>query len=379
MPWKEVSSMSLRLEFVMLAQQDNANIRALCRRFGISAPTAYKWMERHRTGGDEGLADRSRRPQSSPLRTSDAMEHAIVKLRSQHPWGGRKIRQRLHNLGYRNIPSPSTITAICRRKGFLPEDPRRSQRDYQRFEAPAPNLLWQMDFMGDFALRKGRCFTLTVLDDHSRFSLGLAACADQQHDTVKTHLTTLFRRYGLPQRFLTDNGGPWGSCGNDGYTKLEVWFFRLGIDVSHSRVCHPQTLGKDERLHRTLQTELISRRSFENLQHCQYHYDRWRTVYNCERPHEALQMDVPASRYQASHREFPETLPSIEYGVNDLVRKVDPKGTICFHNRSFKIGRGFSGHRVALRPTTTDGLYDVFFCHQLIDHVDLNTKSTHNV
>lgn len=378
MPWKEASSMSLRLEFVLLAVQDEANIRSLCRRFAVSAPTAYKWIERYREGGAAALADRSRRPKQSPLRTSPTTERAVLQIRSHHGWGGRKIHHRLKNLGHRDIPSPSTITEICRRNGLCAAASERPQRDLQRFEAVAPNLLWQIDFMGDFALHQGRCHSLTALDDHSRFSLGLSACSNQQHDTVKGQMQTTFRRYGLPQRILADNGGPWGSCGNDGYTKLAAWFFHLGIALSHSRVCHPQTLGKDERFHRTLQYELISRRTFNSLDDCQHHYDRWRNIYNCERPHESLQMAVPATRYQPSHREFPETLPPIEYGAEDHVRKVEAKGTISFRNRIFKIGRGFSGYHVALRPTTTDGLYQVFFCHQVIDQINLNNAS-HNV
>jgi transposase InsO family protein len=378
MPWKEASAMSLRLEFVLLALRNGVNLRSLCRRFGVSAPTAYKWIERYREGGVGALADRSRRPQRSPFQTSTTMEQAIVEMRSHQGWGGRKIHRRLKNLGHQNVPAPSTITEICRRNGLC-SAPERPQRDLQRFEASAPNLLWQIDFMGDFALYQGRCYTLTVLDDHSRFSLGISACSNQQHDTVKRQLQTTFRRYGLPQRILADNGGPWGSCGNDGYTQLAAWFFHLGITLSHSRVCHPQTLGKDERFHRTLQYELVSRRTFTTLDDCQNHYDRWRTIYNCERPHEALRMAVPASRYQPSPQEFPEILPPIEYGADDFVRKVDTKGTISFQNRTFKIGRGFSGYPVALRPTTTDGLYNVYFCHQLIDHVDLNHKTSHNV
>ena len=375
MPWKEASAMSLRLEFVLLALQDEATIRSLCRRFAVSAPTAYKWIERYREGGAAALADRSRRPKRSPLQTPTTMERAILQIRSQHGWGGRKIHHRLKTLGHRDIPSPSTITEICRRNGLCSAASERPQRDLQRFEVLAPNLLWQIDFMGDFALYQGRCHTLTVLDDHSRFSLGLTACSNQQHDTVKGQLQTTFRRYGLPQRILADNGGPWGSCGNDGYTKLAAWFFHLGISLSHSRVCHPQTLGKDERFHRTLQYELISRRTFSSLHDCQHQYDHWRNIYNCERPHESLQMAVPASRYRPSHREFPETLPPIEYGAGDLVRKVEAKGTITFRNRIFKIGRGFSGYNVDLRPTTTDGLYHVFFCHQLIDQINLNNTS----
>jgi transposase InsO family protein len=376
MPWKEESAMSLRLEFVMFALQDNANIRSLCRRFGVSAPTAYKWIERYRAGGKEALADQSRRPKHSPLRTSAAIEQAIVQIRREHGWGGRKIHQRLLSLGHRELPSPSTITQICRRYGLSETSPTRVS-NLQRFEAPAPNLLWQIDFMGDFPLYRGRCYTLTVMDDHSRFSLALSACSNQQHDTVKRELQTTFRRYGLPHRILADNGGPWGSCGIDGYTQLAAWFFRLGIALSHSRVCHPQTLGKDERFHRTLQYELISRRTFIDHADCQRHYDRWRDLYNCQRPHEALQMAVPASRYQPSLRPFPETLPAIEYAQTDIVRKVDTKGCISFRNKTFRIGHGFTGQPVALRPTPTDGLYKVFFCHQDIDQINLNDDLKH--
>lgn len=381
MPWKESSTVSLRLEFVLLALQDNANIRSLCRRYSVSAPTAYKWIERYCGGGVAALRDQSRRPIHSPSQTDATIEHAIVHMRQQYGWGGRKIHQRLLSLGHQHIPCPSTITEICQRHGLCDNTSLRPQRNLQRFEASAPNLLWQMDFMGDFALYDGRCYTLTVMDDYSRFSLALSACADQQLETVRAQLQTTFRRYGLPHRILADNGGPWGSCGNHGYTRLAAWFFRLGIDLSHSRVCHPQTLGKDERFHRTLRYELISRRTFQDCNDCQRHYDRWRDVYNCERPHEALQMAVPASRYQPSHREFPETLPPIEYASSDIVRKVDAKGTISFHNRTFKIGHGFAGYPVALRPSPDDGLYTVFFCHQQIDQVNLNNDliSSHHV
>lgn len=377
MPWKEASTMSLRLEFVLLALGNHNNMRSLCRRFGVSAPTCYKWIERYHKGGVTALEDRSRRPHHSPTQTGPGMEKFIVRLRKRHNWGGRKIHQRLLVLGHRQVPSPSTITAICRRNGLLDPSKTRPQRDLQRFEAPAPNLLWQMDFKGDFALLQGRCYPLTVLDDHSRFSLGLYACANQQHDTVKGHLQNIFRRYGLPQRILADNGGPWGSCGNDGYTQLAVWFIRLGIALSHSRVCHPQTLGKDERFHRTLLDELISRRTFRDLAHCQSRFDWWRDVYNCQRPHESLGMAVPATRYQSSPREFPEALPPVEYSPQDIVRKVQTKGDISFRNMIFKIGKAFSGYPVALRPTTTDESFTVYFCHQQVALINLKNHIAH--
>lgn len=373
MPWKAVSAMSLRLEFVCLAMTETANIRSLCRRYQISPKTGYKWIDRYRKAGAEALGDRSRRPHHIPRQTSATVEQMILRLREKHPaWGARKLRHRLLVQGHRTLPCVSTITAILRRHGCI--DPLESKKHQvcQRFEATRPNLLWQMDFKGDFPIMHGRCFPLTILDDHSRFSLGLDACSNQHRETVQEHLLATFHRYGLPQRILADNGGPWGSCGNDGYTEIAVWLIRLGIGLSHSRVCHPQTLGKDERFHRTLDIELISTQFFTSLDHCQRSFDRWRTEYNFERPHEALAMAVPASRYHPSAREYPETLPSIEYSSTDIVRKVQGKGEISFRGKEFKIGKAFRGHYIALRPTTSDGFYNVFFCHEQIAHINLN-------
>lgn len=379
MPWRTASTMSLRFEFVHLAMADGANVRQLCRRFGISARTAYKWIHRYHEGGAEALEDRSRRPHVSPAQTSSKIEQRIVRLREVHPaWGPRKLRVRLLSHGYADLPSISTIAAILRRNGCVDPSQASKHQPYQRFEAAGPNRLWQMDFKGDFALPNGRCHPLTVLDDYSRYSVALYACADQTERTVQTHLTNIFRRYGLPQRILTDNGGPWGTCGAGTFSSMGVWFLRLGISLSHSRVCHPQTLGKEERFHRTLKAEVIAERSFTSLDDCQQHFDRWRDVYNFERPHQALEMAVPASRYQASVRHFPETLPSIDYGPDDLVRKVSDQGEISFRGKLFKLGRAFYGYPVALRPTLDDGLYHVFFCHQQIAQIDLkkaNLKS----
>ncbi|HLA68942.1 MAG TPA: IS481 family transposase [Bacteroidota bacterium] len=373
MPWKATSAMSLRLEFVLLAMNDTANIRSLCRRYEISPRTAYKWIDRYCEHGTEGLEDRSRRPHHSPRQTAQVVEQLILRLRKKHPaWGARKLGRRLLTQGHHDLPSVSTMTAILRRHGCIDPLQTKKHQSCQRFEAPGPNLLWQMDFKGDFPLLHGRCYPLTILDDHSRFALGLVACSNQRLETVQHHLTASFRRYGLPQRILTDNGGPWGSCGHDAYTEFDLWMIRLGIGRSHSRICHPQTLGKDERFHRTMMDEIIARRSFTSTEHCQQYFDRWRTVYNVERPHEALAMDVPTSRYQPSPREYPETLPPITYGADDIVRKVGDHGEISFHGIEFKIGKAFHGYPVALRPTITDGLYNVLFCHENIAQINLN-------
>jgi transposase InsO family protein len=373
MPWKEVSIMSQRLEFVSLAAAEKANIRHLCRCYGISSATAYKWLLRFQSSGVNGLADHSRRPHHSPSRSAVEMEEAIIDLRIKHPaWGGRKLRDRLLALNHTSVPSASTITAILRRHQLL--DPKESakHRAFQRFERAAPNQLWQMDFKGEFKLSQGRCYPLTILDDHSRFAIALEACARNTRNITQAALIKVLRLYGLPDQITCDNGSPWGSRGRYYFTGLGVWLMRLGIRVSHSRPHHPQTQGKDERFHRTIQAEVLRYQIADTLAQWQLIFDQWRVVYNTERPHEALSMAVPASRYQPSHRRYPEQLPAIEYGPADIVRKVRHFGHIKYEGREYHVGSAFYGLHVALRPTITDGVFDVFFCNHKIGKLDLH-------
>lgn len=300
------------------------------------------------------------------------MEAAIINLRLKHPaWGGRKLRDRLLALNHLAVPSASTITAILRRHQLL--DPKESakHRAFQRFERAAPNELWQMDFKGEFKLPQGRCYPLTILDDHSRFAIALEACARNTRLITQAALIKVFRLYGLPQQITCDNGSPWGARGRYYFTGLGVWLMRLGIRVSHSRPHHPQTQGKDERFHRTLQAEVLRYQVGDTLAQWQLIFEQWRVVYNTERPHEALAMAVPASRYQPSLRRYPEQLPAIEYGADDLVRKVRCFGHIKYHGREYHVGSAFKGLYVALRPTSTDGLFAVFFSNHQIGRLDL--------
>lgn len=378
MPWQEVSTVSLRRELVVLASGEGVALRELCRRYGVSAPTAYKWLSRYRQEGEAGLEDRPRRPHQSPLRTPPEREAAVLGVREAHPaWGGRKIRRWLLDRHQRGVPSPSTITAILHRSGSIDPGEPTKHRPWQRFEHPAPNQLWQMDFKGHFPVEQGgRCHPLTLLDDHARFNLGLEACADERGETVQQRLTAIFRRYGLPERIVMDNGSPWGDEGGQPYTPVTVWLLRLGIGVSHGRPYHPQTQGKDERFHRTLVAEVLQGRSFRDHAHCQDAFDAWRPVYNFERPHEALGMATPASRYHPSARPFPEALPPIEYGPGDQIRKVDELGKISWRNRPVRVGRAFHGYPVALRPTRQDGVWEVYFCRHHIKTLDLQPSDS---
>jgi transposase InsO family protein len=385
MPWQEVDTMTLRREFVMLAQQENCNFSSLCEFFGISRKTGYKLLNRFREEGVGGLSDRSRKPHTSPFKSSKAIEDAIVALREAHPaWGGRKIKKRLENLGHHEVPAASTISTILGRRGLISPEESTKHTAFIRFEHPYPNALWQMDFKGHFAIQQGRCHPLTVLDDHSRFNVILKACANEKTETVQTALIGTFRRYGLPDRMTMDNGSPWGSDQVHDLTPLTAWLIRLGIKVSHSRPYHPQTQGKDERFHRTLSVEAIIGQQFRDLKHCQRRFDEFRDCYNLERPHESIGMEAPVTRYQVSQRAYPEILPCIEYRPSDHVRKVQAKGEFSFKGKVFRVSKALRGHPVALRPTNIDGRYSIYFCNQKLKEIDLaldnkNEKSVTHV
>jgi transposase InsO family protein len=355
-------------------RQEGANVSELARRFGVSRKTAYKWLVRAKAREPLSLSDRSRRPASSPAKTAAAVEARVVSLRGQHPaWGGRKLRRRLLDQGVEGVPATSTITGILHRHQLIDGQESLKHKAWLRFEHPKPNDLWQMDFKGHFALEEGRCHPLTVLDDHSRYSLGLQACGNERTETVQERLTAMFRRYGLPWRMLMDNGSPWGDDGTHPFTPLTVWLLLLGIAISHGRPYHPQTQGKDERFHRTLKAEVLARQTFRDLSGCQRAFDAWRDLYNHQRPHEALGLAVPASRYQVSPRSFPERLPPIVYGPDVLVRQVQEQGWISYCGQEYRVPKAFKGYPIGLRPTDQDGVMDILFAHHHILTLDLRS------
>src|ERR1700730_2013403 len=372
MPWREVSVMEQRREFVRLAMQEGANRRELCRRFGIHPETGYKWLARWQAGQD--VADQSRRPHGSPRRTRSAIEQRVVEVRDAHPaWGARKIARCLEREGL-SPPAVSTVHQILRRSDRI-KAPLGGGVASQRFEMPAPNLLWQMDFKGWIRLgNDAQCHPLTVVDDHSRYDLCLQACADQRGDTVRSRLELTFRRYGLPEAFFVDNGTPWGDPSGERWTRFSVWLLKLCIHVVHSRPYHPQSRGKNERFHRTLKAEVFALRSFRDLAETQRAFDAWREVYNFEGPHEALGQQVPASRYRPSLRPMPDRLPAPEYDSREIVRTVSAtKAYVSFKGRLWKVPQAFCGERLALRPTSSDDRFGVFFAAHRVATIDLTS------
>jgi transposase InsO family protein len=374
MPFTETTVTRERREFVeaaMVAAVAGVSLRELCQRFRISEVTGRKWRRRFLEEGVAGLEDRSRRPHHQPARVAAEVEAQICDAaRAHEAWGAAKLRRWLLDRGY-VMPATSTVHQVLRRHD-VPRIAGAAPAARLRFELPVPNALWQMDFKGHIPLTKGgRCHPLTVLDDHSRFNLVLASCGDERRQTVEAQLTLAFQRYGLPDRMLMDNGAPWGYTADRGYTRLGAWLMRLGVEVTHGRPYHPQTQGKEERFHRTLKLEVLARRPWPDLVTVQHAFDAWRDLYNFERPHAALGLATPSTRYVPSAISFPGALPAIAYGPDDLVRIVADHGQVRFRGREYLVSRAFRGQPVGLRMAG-DGVWDVYYCHQRVARIDLS-------
>lgn len=400
MAWKECRVEESRLEFVRLAAAEGANFSELCRRFGVSRKTGYKWTARFASPGADAaaLSDRSRRPKSSPGRMAALAETRVVELRALHrSWGGRKIaallrRERLAAVSGGGppgtgvptpapVPSPSSVTRALRRHGLIDPAESERRREPRRFERPEPNDLWQMDFKGHFPLGDGtRCHPLTVLDDHSRYSVVLAACDNERGVTVRGHLTAAFKRYGLPRELLADNGSPWGASGwriGNQWTVLTVWLLRLGVGVIHGRPGHPQTQGKEERFHRTLVDDLLRWGTIGDMAEAGRSLAEYRRTYNHVRPHEALAgMASPGMVYAVSPRAYPAELPEVRYGAGDVVCPVNANGRMTLRKRAYVMGKPFASQDLALRPTTRAGLWEVYYCRHRVGWLDETTGET---
>lgn len=373
MVWRSVSVVDQRGEFCRLARLEGANVSALCARFGISRQTGYVWLSRF--GRGEALTDRSRRPEHSPARSSAATEAAVLALRDAHPaWGARKIARRLLDLG-QAPPAASTVHAILVRNGRI-GPPSGSGQAHSRFECAAPNQLWQMDFKGKVQLANGEwCHTLSVIDDHSRFAVALQACADEQTATVRRHLERALRIHGLPQAIYTDNGAPWGGGMPGQWTPLRVWLAKLGIALIHARPYHPQARGKNERFHRSLKAEVFAMAAIQGLGPAQRALQRWRQVYNHQRPHQGIGMAVPASRYRPSPRAFPERPIEPVYDAGEIVRRVGTtKAYLSFKGRLWRVPQAFRAETLAIRPTCNNGIYTICFGALPVATIDLNAE-----
>jgi len=360
--------MKERKEFV-LRSLESENFRALCREYGISAKTGYKWRERFLKNGLEGMSEESRRPKSSPRGLAEGMVCDIIRIKQKHlSWGPRKVRaiyRRVHG----QAPSESSFKRVLERAGYTQKRRWRRREEAGRLctgrQAKTPNEIWTVDFKGWWNGAQGRCEPLTVRDEFSRYVLDLRALSDASGQSVRAAFERLFAIHGLPEAIRSDNGSPFANTsGLLGLTRLSAWWIALGIDLERGRPGHPQDNGCHERLHLDISRELEKQRIEQ-----QAAFDEWRRTFNQERPHEALGLRTPAEIYRASAKKFAGTPEDLTYTGMES-RRVNIVGNIRLGGQGYFISTALSGWSVGLEPAKEAGHWKVWFGRLLIGQIE---------
>jgi transposase InsO family protein len=330
--------MQQRKQFIEEYLQEQCSLAELCRKYGISRKTGYKWVDRFMSGCE--LGDRSRRPHRSPKAVAAWLEDAIVMARKQRPrWGPKKLRAALlRSNPDAELPSVGTFALIFKRNGLV--TPRRRRRRTPPSSVPlahaiGPNAVWCMDFKGDFSVGRTRCFPLTVMDAYSRFLIACVALPHTRAASVRRALRAIFEQFGLPQAIRSDNGSPFASKAPAGLSELSAWWLKLGIVHERIEPGKPQQNGRHERMHLTLKHDTAMPPS-SSMRSQQRAFDRFRREYNEQRPHEALGNQVPADFYELSARRLPEPWwgRDFTYPEDFETARVRKSGSMPWNDRS---------------------------------------------
>ncbi|MFN7941075.1 MAG: IS481 family transposase [Thermoanaerobaculia bacterium] len=373
--------MNERLKFIEESRAGLYTTSELCERYGISRKTGYKWLERYHELGVSGLDDRSHAPHSCPHKLEQRVAVAIVAARKKHPhWGPRKLldwlRPRHPEL---DLPVPSTAGELLRREGLSVRGRRR--RRWRHPGPPAresygPNDLWTADFKGQFRTRDGvYCYPLTIADQASRYLLRCQALSSTRTRETRPVMERLFRELGLPRALRTDNGVPFASTGIHGLCALNVWWIRLGIAHQRTQPSHPEQNGAHERMHRTLKAE-TTRPPATNRRAQQRSFDRFRSEYNDERPHDALGGRAPGTVWSPPSRAYPSRLQAPEYPGHYQVRFVSTAGTFRFQCRQLFISAALKQDWIGLEEID-DGVWAVYFYDVLLARFDERDRKLH--
>lgn len=365
MPWKEQSPVDQRKFLIDDFIHGDFTVTELTSRYGVSRKTAYKWIGRFEDHGRQGLADHSRRPHTSPSKTSDSITEAILLLRKRHPfWGAKKLlwvlEKRHPDVDW---PGRSTVCDLLKRNDMIKDKRRRTYPGHPGRPTTlmdSPNEIWCADFKGEFKTKDGiYCYPLTITDGYSRFLLGCKGLDSTAHEGAKPVFTRAFREFGLPLVIRTDNGAPFATTALSRLSRMSVWWIRLGIYPELIEPGHPEQNGRHERMHRTLKQHTVKPPSSTRRSQ-QKRFDSFRREYNHERPHEALGLLTPASVYRSSAREMPDRLPEIEYPAHFELRLVSNNGGIRFDSRWVNISHVLKKQYVGLEEVS-DGIWDVHF------------------
>jgi transposase InsO family protein len=374
MPWKGATVVERRFEFVLRVRSGSEPISHLCREFGISRKTGHKWLQRYEVGRSvTALIDQSRRPHQSPDKTPRAHEERVVELRKLYGWSGRKLRKLLRAEGIEL--SRSTIDRIIDRNGLI-EKRDRHRPAVNRFERSQPNELWQMDFKGEYILRGvERCYPLSLLDDHSRFSVGLFPLRTPNGSQVRRCVVECFEEFGVPQAMLMDHGTPWWQSNNGhGLTHFSVDLIKQGIQLIYGSVGHPQTQGKVERFHQTMKRSLRHRGVPQDFAGMGRALREFRHVYNEIRPHQALDDETPASRYMPSKKAYEPCPREWSYPEGADVRKLNSSGCLDYKGGRSFVSEALAGERVWCRRI--DDLLVIRYRQMYVREIDLSTGRT---
>lgn len=364
MPWSEVSPMDQKMQLIADFKLGLFSVSELAARYGVSRKTVYKWTTRYDELGPEGLLDRPRAPHSCPQRTPPEVVSALLDYYDRFGWGAKKLlkllRTRRSDL---DLPSLATVSAILGRHGRVTRPRRRRRVGHPgKPTSPilAPNDVWSADFKGQFKTRDGRyCYPLTVTDNYSRYLLGCQALTSTAVAGSKPVFTRIFREYGLPARIRTDNGVPFATVSLARLSSLSAWFVRLGVLPELIEPGKPQQNGRHERMHKTLKAA-TARPPAGDLRAQQRRFNRFRDEFNNVRPHEALDLEVPASLFTQSPRPFPERLPPLEYPAHFVSRYVSHNGGIRWNCAWVNVSIVCAGEYVGLEEID-DGVWDLYF------------------
>lgn len=372
MRWGVKDKQQQRISFVIRAASGKEKMSQLCEEFEIARPTGYLWLKRYREKGQlMDVVERSRRPQHSPRRTSEAIEARVCAVRQREGWGAKAIRHVLErDEGIRL--GRMTVHRILERHGQIREQDRHRPAT-RRFERPEPNQLWQMDFKGQFPMGSQECFPLSILDDHSRYLVGLQALPGTRGQGVQATLEAVFSEYGVPEAMLMDHGTPWwNGINGHGLTQLSIHLIKQGIRLHFSGVGHPQTQGKVEKFHDTLRRAVEHRNRWpEDLQGWQSDLNEIRHVYNHKRPHQALNMALPASRYRPSARRFQARPAEWDYPPGSVVGRLNNQGQIYWQGRYRFVCRALANQQIRIHHM--DQKLVISFRHMWIRQIDLKT------
>lgn len=375
MPWEEKGLKTMREEFVKRVLSHEKSKNALCKEYGISRPTGDKWIARYLAGED--LNDKSKIPKTIANKTDADVEAFIVNYRRQYPAiGAAKIHRMLRDEGITDIPCPKTINNIFKRNGLITKEASTAAMPNKHFEKSVPNEMWQADFKGNFAIKNGfRCHPLDIIDDYSRYNLCCAPLGGETFAEVRPYIESVFKEYGLPFSFLCDNGNPWGTPQSTGFTKFEVWLMELGILTLHGRGCHPQTQGKEERFNGSLTREFLRYNTFENQADAARKLSEYRDFYNNKRPHHALNLETPSTRYVKSEKVYPDKIEEWEYPSDFETHSVKETGYVSIKGQGYFLSEAFGGKRVAVRESSKGGgLVNLYFRQFKIAQIDLDKR-----